>query len=67
MSTQHQCLLQSVFLPIPQMSLPLNLIQMNAENKSTLVLGQVKLQGQEGVGGVKTYSPSRSPHHARMS
>lgn len=32
-----------------------------------VVLGQVKLQGWEGVGGVKTYSASRSLHHARMS
>lgn len=38
MSAQHQCLLRSVFLPIPQMGLLLSLIQMHIENKSTLIL-----------------------------
>jgi len=42
-SAQHQCLLRSVFLPIPQMHLLLSLTQMNIENKSTLILVQVRL------------------------
>lgn len=43
MPAQHQWLLRSVFLPIPQMGLLLSLIQMNIENKSTLILGQLRL------------------------
>lgn len=43
MSAQHQCLLRSLFLPVPQVGLLLSLIQMNIENKSALILGQVRL------------------------
>lgn len=50
MPAQHQWLLRSVFLPIPQMGLLLSLIQMNIENKSTLILGQLRL-------GKKKFSP----------
>lgn len=47
MSAQQQHLLGTVFLPISPMGLLLNLIQLNIENKSTLVFGQVRLREKE--------------------